>query len=310
MAPLCCGCCWQHLRLPPRGVGRLLGWHVLKLEFWHFARPNLNFSFLFALVFAVFSSKKCNNRRAALSKIMLSCPFRIAFFGVFLSVCVCVCVCVCVRGCACVCVCVWVWVCGCVCVCVCVCLCVCVCRISHRFLQCVCHLSTCCTCQLRLAFVFELCVGFWGGGCGEGGGGGDDVHATATCVFFFFWCSARLWCGVSQSFWWSFQDTCCLTFHASTMQKPRVFAAFQTKTSQLTLKLNKQTRKAWYLRHFRKNLTKKQEQKHWTTKTPKRRVVDEILAKHGVFVLSTKKPPKHKRHTRAATNARATLLLL
>ena len=42
--------------------------------------------FLFSLVFAVFSSKKCNKRRAALSKFMLSCPFRIVFFGVFLCV--------------------------------------------------------------------------------------------------------------------------------------------------------------------------------------------------------------------------------
>ena len=48
---------------------------------------------------------------------------------------------------------------------------------------------------------------------------------------------------------------------------------------------------------FTKNATKKQEQKRWKTQTPKRRVVDENLAKHRVFVLSTKKPPKHKRHT-------------
>ena len=77
---------WQHVRLPPRRVCRFLGWHVLKLEFWHFARPKLNLSFLFASIFAVISRKNCNNRRAALSKIMLSCPFRIVFFGVFLCV--------------------------------------------------------------------------------------------------------------------------------------------------------------------------------------------------------------------------------
>ena len=88
------------------------------------------------------------------------------------------------------------------------------------------------------------------------------------------------------------------TFHTSTMQKPRVFAAFQTKTSQLTPKLNNhKTRKAWYLRHFRKNATTKQEQRTLENETPKRRVVDENLAKHRVFVLSTKKPHKHKRHT-------------
>ena len=81
-----CCCCWQHVRLPPRGVCRFLCWHVLKLEFWHFARPKLNLGFVFASVFAVFSSKKCHNRRAALSKNMLSSPFRIVFFGVFLCV--------------------------------------------------------------------------------------------------------------------------------------------------------------------------------------------------------------------------------
>ena len=53
-----CCCCWQHVRLPPRGVCRFLCWHVLKLEFWHFARPKLNLGFVFASVFAVFSSKK------------------------------------------------------------------------------------------------------------------------------------------------------------------------------------------------------------------------------------------------------------
>ena len=80
-----------NMRLPPHGVCRFLCWHVLKLEFWHFARPKLNLGFVFASVFAVFSSKKCHNRRAALSKNMLSSPFRIVFFGVFLCVCVRVC---------------------------------------------------------------------------------------------------------------------------------------------------------------------------------------------------------------------------
>ena len=78
---------------------------------------------------------------------------------------------------------------------------------------------------------------WWCGAVVGEGGGGDDVHATATCVFLFlllnFFCP--YW---SQSFWWSFQDTCCLAFHTSTMQKPRVFAAFQTKTSKMTLNLN------------------------------------------------------------------------
>ena len=54
----CCCCCWQRVRLPPRGVVRFLCWHVLKLEFWHFVHPELNFAFAFASVFAVFYSKK------------------------------------------------------------------------------------------------------------------------------------------------------------------------------------------------------------------------------------------------------------
>ena len=188
-------------------------------------------------------------QRGALSKNMLSCPFRIVFFGVFLplSLCVCVCVCVCVAF-----------------------------RIG--FCSVFCHLSTFCTSRLRLAFVFQLCAGVLGGDGGGGvmtsmrlrlvlsfcfvdllllccgavqwwRGGGDDVHANPLVILMLL---------MSQSFWWPFQDTCCLTFHTSTMQKPRDFAAFQTKTSQLTLKLNQKTRKAWYLRHFRKNATKKQ----------------------------------------------------
>ena len=76
------------VRLPPRGVVRFLCSHVLKLEFWHFAHPEWNFGFVFASVFAVFCSKKCANRRAALYKNMLSSPFRIVSFGVFLCVCV------------------------------------------------------------------------------------------------------------------------------------------------------------------------------------------------------------------------------
>ena len=61
-------CCWQRVRLPPRGVVRFLCWHVLKLEYWHFAHPELNFGFVFASFFLVFSSKKCDSRRATLHK--------------------------------------------------------------------------------------------------------------------------------------------------------------------------------------------------------------------------------------------------
>ena len=65
------------MRLPPRGVCRFPGWHVLKLEFWPFPLPKFILRFLFSSVFAVFFSKKCHKRRAA---------FHIVFFCVFLSV--------------------------------------------------------------------------------------------------------------------------------------------------------------------------------------------------------------------------------
>ena len=44
-----CCCCWQHVRLPPRGVVRFLGWHVLKLEFWHFGPWTKNLGFCFRI---------------------------------------------------------------------------------------------------------------------------------------------------------------------------------------------------------------------------------------------------------------------
>ena len=158
------------MRLPPRGVCRVLCWHVLKLEFWHFARPKLNLGFVFASVFAVFSSKKCHNRRAALSKNMLSSPFRIVFFSVVLFS---------HRFLQC---------------------------FGHLSTFCTCRLRLAFVFQLcagvwggvmtsmrlRLVFSFSfvdhlllLCCGavqWWGGG----GWGGDDAHANATCVFFLF----------------------------------------------------------------------------------------------------------------------------
>ena len=188
------------MRLPPRGVCRFLGWHVLKLEFWHFARPKLNLSFLFASVFAVFSSKKIqqpagctvqNSAQLSVSHRFFRCfPVCVAFRIVFCSV-------FCHLSTFCTCqlrlafvfeLCAGVWgrgwggvmtsmrlrlVCsfsfGDLLLLGCFPACVCVCRISHRFLQCFCHLSTFCTCQLRLAFVFELCA-VSSGGDGVGGG--------------------------------------------------------------------------------------------------------------------------------------------
>ena len=82
----------------------------------------------------------------------------------------------------------------------------------------------------------------------------------------------------------------CFTFETSTMQKPRVFAAFQTKTSKTTQKINlKKARKAWYLRRFRKTLPKNKNKKHGKTKTPTHRVVDENLANYRVCLTPTKK---------------------
>ena len=117
---------------------------------------------------------------------------------------------------------------------------------------------------------------------------------------------------MSHSFWWSFQDTCCLTFQTSTMQKPRVFAAFQTKTSQLTPKLhNHKTRKAWYLRHFRQNATKTQEQKTWENENPETSSCSRKPRKtQGFPVFFLKYLPNINDAPRAAADARATLLLL
>ena len=48
---------------------------------------------------------------------------------------------------------------------------------------------------------------------------------------------------------------------------------------------------------FAKMLPKNKNKKHGKTKTPKRRLVHENLAKHRVFLFFTKIPPKHKRRT-------------
>ena len=64
-------------------------------------------------------------------------------------------------------------------------------------------------------------IGGEGAGVGVGGvEGGDDVHANATVL----------------------AVSCCFTLETSTMQKPRVANAFQTKTSELTRKINKNQR--------------------------------------------------------------------
>ena len=76
-----------------------------------------------------------------------------------------------------------------------------------------------------------------GGGVGGGGGGADDVHANATCFFFLFsssscavwWCGAVVGGGVGGGGGGG-GGLMTFTLHKSTMQKPRVFAAFKTTT--------------------------------------------------------------------------------
>ena len=97
--------------------------------------------------------------------------------------------------------------------------------------------------------------------------------------------------------------SCCFTFETSTMQKPRVFQAFQTKIN------TNQRRKALYLRHFRKNLTNKKENKT-QKKSPKHHLVHENHTTIEVFKLLIKNPPKNKCTPRAAADATTTLLLL
>ena len=80
------------MRLPPRGVVRFLCWHVLKLEFWHFAHPELNLRFVFASVFAVFSSKKMRQPAGCTVQKHAELSISHRFFR-----CLCVCVCVAFR---------------------------------------------------------------------------------------------------------------------------------------------------------------------------------------------------------------------
>ena len=82
------------------------------------------------------------------------------------------------------------------------------------------------------------------------------------------------------------------------------------KTSQLTLKKHKTHEQHGMRGTFAKMLPKNKDKKHWKTKTPKRRAVDDNLTKHRAFVLSTKKPPKHKRHTPRGGRRTCYLLLV
>ena len=151
--------------------------------------------FVFASVFAVFSTKKARIWHTALSNNMLASSFRIVFFGVF-------CVCrISIVFCS-------VWA---------------ISRLSAHagfdlqfsffsvrgdFSESSCAVWWCGAVVGGVGGVFSFCflhlLVLFGGvvRCGRGGGGGgwggaDDVHANATCFFFLFSSSscAVWWCG-------------------------------------------------------------------------------------------------------------------
>ena len=139
------------------------------------------------------------------------------------------------------------------------------------------------------------------------GGGGVMTSMRLRLVFSFSFGDllllARLWCGVSQSFLVVISGYLLVdfpqTFHTSTMQKPRVFAAFQTKTSQLTPKLNnhKNTKSMVFA-----TLSQKCSHKTRTKNIGKRKARNVVLLTKtsqntGFSCFRPKKPPKHKRHT-------------
>ena len=77
----CGGCCWQRVRLPAARGGAI--------SLLAFCSPGIELWFCFRIGFCGVFQQKCDSRRAALYKNMLSSPFRI-FFPVFSCVCVCV----------------------------------------------------------------------------------------------------------------------------------------------------------------------------------------------------------------------------
>ena len=118
---------------------------------------------------------------------------------------------------------------------------------------------------------------------------------------------------MSHSFWCSFQDACCLTFQTSTMQKPRVFCSFSDKNFATDPKIaqSQKHEKHGICDTFAKMLPKNKNKKHGKTKTPKRRLVHENLAKHRVFLFFLLKYlPNINDAPGAAADARASLLLL
>ena len=187
------------MRLPPRGVVRFLGWHVLKLEFWHFGPWTKNLGFCFRIgICGIFYKKKpafgtlhcpttCSPHPFAscfsVFSVSVAFPSFFAVFGPSLD-------------------------------------------FLHMPASTCSSLSfLCAVIFLNLLVLFGGAVRSWevwevffsfcflhllvlfggvvrcgrggGGGGGWGGGGADDVHANATCFFFLFSSSscAVWWCG-------------------------------------------------------------------------------------------------------------------
>ena len=150
-------------------------------------------------------------------------------------------------------------------------------RISHRFLRCFAESRLFAHASLDLHLFFSSVRG-WGGGWG-GVMTSMRMRLVSSVSFVALLLKrCRLLCEALVA------ASCCFTFETSTLQKPRVLEAFQTKTSQLTPKIIKHTRrKAWYLRRCRKNVSKKQDQKPTHQKQSKHPVVQRKSHKYRCF---------------------------
>ena len=94
-------------------------------------------------------------------------------------------------------------------------------------------------------------------------GGGDDVHANAASVFCFFCCVTCR--DFSNAAGCSVRPLLPLLIASLLKRRPCKNLAFLQLSRQNfendAKNQLKKTRKTWYLRHFRKNATKTQEQK-------------------------------------------------
>ena len=306
----CGGCCWQRVRLPAARGGAI--------SLLAFCSPGIELWFCFRIGFCGVFQQKCDSRRAALYKNMLSSPFRI-FFPVFSCVCVCVShfasvftvflatldflhmpasTCICLSA-----------LCGvggggmgrgvmtsmrmrlvsCVSF-----VAFYVCRISHRFFYGVFALDF-----VHMPAKTCICLSAL---CGVGGGWGGGVMtsmrmrlvSSVSFVALLLKC-CRLLCEALVA------ASCCFTFETSAMQNFEFLKLSRQKLRNLPPPppnhQTQKTKKTWYLRQFRKNVPKKQDQNIMDTTNPKHQLVDENHTKLRAFKLFTKKPTKNKRHT-------------